>query len=54
MSKKKELLEIAKEMRDHWEDLPQDGKIVPLLGYDLISVLHLLVAWFEEDCKDES
>lgn len=54
MSKKKEYIKICKEMIERWESLPQDGNMVPLVGYDLVSVLHLVLAWMEEDCKDES
>lgn len=54
MSKKKELLEIAKEMRDNLENLPQDAMLTPPTHYDLSSLFILLVAWFEEDCKEES
>jgi len=54
MNKKKELLAIAKEMRDNIENLPQDAMLTPPTHYDLSSLLILLVAWFEEDCKDKS
>jgi hypothetical protein len=58
MSKKKELLEIAKEMLDKLNQIEreqgQSAMCQPLLNYDLSSLLMLLVAWFEADCKEES
>ncbi len=58
MSKKKDLLIIAKDMLEKINDLEkQQGQAAmcqPLMNYDLSSLLMLLVAWFEEDCKDES
>jgi hypothetical protein len=58
MSKKKDLLDIAKEMRNNLDKLPQNAMIQPLVHYDLSSLLTLLVAWFEADlaecCKEES
>jgi hypothetical protein len=58
MKTKKELLEIAKEMLARLEQIEKDqgqaGMCQVLMNYDLSTLLSLLVAWFEADCKEES
>ncbi len=54
MSKKKEYLELFKEMYDNIDKLPVEGKMSAVNHYDLMSLLLLLIAWSEEDLKDES
>ena len=58
MNRKKELLKIAKEMLSRLDQLEKEqGQAAMsqvLMNYDLSTLLTLLVAWFEADCKDES
>ncbi len=58
MTRKKELLTIAKDMLGRLDQLEREqgqaGMSQVLMNYDLSSLLTLLVAWFEADCKDES
>jgi hypothetical protein len=54
MSKKKEYLDLFKEMYANIDKLPPDGKMSAVNHYDLLSLLLLIIAWSEEDLKDES
>jgi hypothetical protein len=54
MNKKKELLDILKEMYANIDKMPPDGMMSSVNHYDLSSLLLLLVAWFEADLNDSS
>jgi hypothetical protein len=51
---KSELLEMLNNMAKNIEDLPSSAMIQPVTHYDLLSLLLLLQALFEADCKDLS
>lgn len=51
---KQELIEMLHTMAKSIEDLPSQAMSAPITHYDLLSLLLLLSALFEADCKDLS
>lgn len=46
---KKELIEMLKNMKNAYQNLPDSALTIPLTHYDFVSLLLLLDALFEED-----
>ena len=50
---KEQLRELFKDMIKTYEKLPPEAMITPINHYDFLSLLFLLSAFLEEDCKDD-